>query len=154
MRRIGADEFYFFNQSYYDSFIRDIKNSFLGIVLLGEKVISAAIFMYNGRYGHYHLSGSDHDYLYCSPNNFMLYSAALELKKQGVEVFHLGGGTSSSEDDSLFAFKSKFSPYRHQFYLGKFIFNRPLYEVICRDWSIKNPEKVEKYNRYLLKYKY
>jgi hypothetical protein len=154
MARLGADDFYYFNQKYYDTFIQNIKKSFLGLVLLEEKVVSAAMFMYEGHYGHYHLSGSDRDYLYCSPNNFMLYHAALELKKRGVTVFHLGGGTTSSDDDSLFAFKSKFSPNRYKFHLGKFVFNKPLYDEICDQWIIDNPDKVEKYKHYLLKYKY
>ena len=95
----------YFDDRYYKDFVKNNPNSFLGVVLLDNKVISAAIFMYDGIYGHYHLSGSDKQYLNYSPNNFMLYRSALELKKRGVELFHLGGGTTSDQDDSLFAFK-------------------------------------------------
>lgn len=154
MNRIGADGFYYFDQTYYDRFIHNIKNAFLGLVYLEDKVVSAAMFMYEGEYGHYHLSGSNKDYLYCSPNNYMLYNAALELKNRGVRLFHLGGGSSSSDEDSLFAFKSKFSPNRYKFHLGKFVFNQSVYEDVCKLWAHNNPEKVEKYEHYLLKYKY
>ena len=154
MDKLSADDFYYFDRNYYNNFVKNNPDSFLGIVLLDNKVVSAAIFMYDGIYGHYHLSGSDKQYLNLSPNNFMLYQSALELKKRGVELFHLGGGTSSDQDDSLFAFKKKFSPLLYDFYIGKFIFNQELYNQICSNWEKENPEKAQKYKRFLLKYKY
>ncbi|NLB78139.1 MAG: GNAT family N-acetyltransferase [Clostridiaceae bacterium] len=152
--KLSADEFYYFNNQYYRDFIKNIPNSFLGVVLLDGKVISAAIFMYEGIYGHYHLSGSDKGYLSYSPNNYMLYKSALELKKRGVELFHLGGGTTSDENDSLFAFKKKFSPSLYGFYIGKVIFNHEFYSSICEKWEAENPEKAQRYGRFLLRYKY
>ncbi len=116
-----------FDNQYYRDFKKNIPNSFLGVVLLDGKVISVAIFMYEGIFGHYHLSGSDKGYLSYSPNNYMLYKSALELKKRSVELFHLGGGTTSDENDSLFAFKKKFSPSLYGFYIGKVIFNHEFY---------------------------
>lgn len=154
MDKLTADDFYYFKQQYYEEYVKTLPNSFLGIVLCDDKMVSAAIFMYEGEYGHYHLSGSDVSALKLSPNNFMLWHAALELKRRGVKVFHLGGGTTSAEDDSLFCFKSRFSKHIYQFCLGKLIFNEHLYHDICTDWEIKNPDKVEHYKHFLLKYKY
>lgn len=154
MDKLDAADFYYFKQQYYEEFVRTLPNSFLGVVLHEDKVVSAAIFMYEGGYGHYHLSGSDVSALKLSPNNFMLWQAALELKRRGVKVLHLGGGTTSSDDDSLFCFKRRFSKHTYQFCLGKLIFNEQLYNVICADWEQQNPNKVEQYKLFLLKYKY
>ena len=154
MDKLEAADFYYFKQQYYDELVKKLLNSFLGVVLHEGKVVSAAIFMYDGKYGHYHLSGSDVSALKLSPNNYMLWHAALELKKRGVKVFHLGGGTTSSDDDSLLCFKSRFSKNTYQFCLGKLIFNQNLYEKICIDWVQKNPDKAEQYKHFLLKYKY
>jgi lipid II:glycine glycyltransferase (peptidoglycan interpeptide bridge formation enzyme) len=154
MDKLDAADFYYFDQNYYEELVKTLPNSFLGVVLHEDKVVSAAIFMYEGGYGHYHLSGSDKEALRLSPNNFMLWHAALELKRRGVNTFHLGGGTTSSEDDSLFCFKSRFSKHTYQFCLGKLIFNEQLYLEICKDWEQKNPDKVEQYKYFLLKYKY
>lgn len=154
MDKLEAADFYYFKQQYYDELVKKLPNSFLGVVLHEGKVVSAAIFMYDGKYGHYHLSGSDVSALKLSPNNYMLWHAALELKKRGVKVFHLGGGTTSSDDDSLLCFKSRFSRNTYQFCLGKLIFNQNLYEKICIDWVQKNPDKAEQYKHFLLKYKY
>lgn len=154
MDKLDAADFYYFKQQYYEEFVNTLPNSFLGVVLYEDRVVSAAIFMYEGEYGHYHLSGSDVTALKLSPNNFMLWHAALELKRRGVKVLHLGGGTTSAEDDSLFCFKSRFSKHTYQFCLGKLIFNEQLYHGICTDWEAKNPNKAEHYKHFLLKYKY
>ena len=118
------------------------------------EVLSAAIFFCHPPYGHYHLSGSDKAYLGLSPNNYMLYNAALELKRRGVRRFHLGGGTTSGEDDSLFCFKSRFSRNTCQFAIGKLLFNETVYQALCADWEVRNPDKKEHYKYFLLKYKY
>lgn len=154
MEKLNAADFYYFKQQYYEEFVKTLPNSFLGVVLYEGKVVSAAIFMYEGEYGHYHLSGSDITALKLSPNNFMLWQAVLELKRRGVKLLHLGGGTTSAEDDSLFCFKSRFSKHTYQFCLGKLIFNEQLYQNICSDWEVKNPDKAEHYKHFLLKYKY
>ena len=154
MDKLDAADFYYFKQQYYNEFVKTLHNSFLGVVLYENRVVSAAIFMYEGEYGHYHLSGSDVSALKLCPNNFMLWHAALELKRRGVKVLHLGGGTTSAEDDTLFCFKSRFSKHIYQFCLGKLVFNKNLYNEICKDWELKNPDKVEQYKHFLLKYKY
>lgn len=154
MSKLNADLFYIFNEQYYVNFKKNIKNSFLGIVKYDNKVVSAAIFFYSNKNGHYHLSGSDVNYLKLCPNNFMLYEAAKVLKGYGVEKFHLGGGINSDEQNTLFQFKSKFSKSRFQFYIGKFIFDQKIYDELCNEWIQNNPEKYNDYKFFLLKYKY
>lgn len=155
MDKLSADEFYYFDNDYYKHLVEGIPNSFLGCVRDADSnIISAAIFMYSGPHGHYHLSGSDKSKLGLSPNNLMLWEAAKELKKRGVKRFHLGGGTTGDENDSLFLFKRRFSKDTCQFYIGKLIFNKEVYDAICADWENKNPMKAEHYKNHLLKYKY
>ncbi|MEG2341022.1 MAG: GNAT family N-acetyltransferase [Odoribacter sp.] len=154
MQRLSADNFYFFPENYYNNLIQRLKNNFLGIVLYEGKVVSGALFFYSTDYGHYHLSGSDVNYLSLCPNNYMLYEAALELKKRGVRKFHLGGGTTSGENDSLFCFKERFSKNRYWFNISKLIFNQSVYDALCQDWKEKNPDKSDKYKNFLLRYKY
>jgi hypothetical protein len=154
MDKLAADGFYYFEDSYYQRLVSTLENRFLGVVKWNDCVVSGAIFFYEGPYAHYHLSGSDKKFLSLSPNNFMLYQAALELKRRGAQRFHLGGGTTSSPDDSLFCFKSRFSKSVCQFAIGKMIFNEPVYKTLCQEWELRNPDKVEQYKYFLLKYKY
>lgn len=154
MDKLGATDFYYFSDSYYKKLIKNIPDSFLGVVKQSDEVLAAAIFMYSGPYGHYHLSGSNKSKLDLSPNNFMLWEAAKELKKHGVERFHLGGGINSDDSNSLLQFKMKYSKSLYNFCLGKLIFNQEKYDVICAEWAERNPEKAEQYKYFLLKYKF
>lgn len=154
MDKLEADGFYYFEPKYYDQLKDTIQNRFLGIVKHDGKVVAGAIFFYQLPYGHYHLAGSDKAFLKLSPNNFLLWGAAKELTTRGVKHFHLGGGTDGSEENSLYQYKRKFSKHEYQFTLGKMIFNPLLYDEICDDWAVANPEKAEKLKYILLKYKY
>ena len=153
MDKLRAADFYYFDNDYYKQLVKKIPNSFLGVVKQDNKVISAAIFFKSALYGHYHLSGSDKSKLSLSPNNFMLWEAAKEFKRLGCQWFHLGGGTTSSSEDSLFCFKRRFSKNTYTFNIGKFIFNKLVYEALCDDWEVRNPCKVEQYKYFLMKYK-
>lgn len=155
MSRLEAADFYFFNDAYYKKFIEVFKGQgFLGCIRKNDEIISAALFMYEKDYGHYHLAGSNRIYSSLGANNLLLWKVACEMNKEGVKEFHLGGGTDGNEDNSLFKFKRSFSHHMKQFSIGKMIFNEKLYQEICKEWEINNPDKVDKYKNLLLKYRY
>ena len=154
MTKVDSDLFFYFPEKYYNSFKTEINNSFLGLVSLKNVIVSAAIFFYSKDYGHYHLSGSNSDYLYACPNNYMLYEASKVMKSLGVKKFHLGGGINSDEQNSLYKFKSRFSKNKYDFFIGKAVFNQRIYDELCNDWMVKNPEKEVLLHQHLLKYKY
>jgi len=155
MNRLGADDFYFFDDEYYRQFIEIFKGKgFLGCIKKNNEIISAALFMYENWYGHYHLAGSNREYSSLGGNNLLLWKVACEMKKEGVKEFHLGGGTNGDDENSLFKFKHSFSPNIKQFSIGKIIFNKQIYEKVCSDWEKYNPKKGEKYKNHLLKYRY
>lgn len=154
MDKLNAEDFYYFPISYYENLQNNIKDSFLGVVEHDGNIIAAAIFFYSQPYGHYHLAGSDRSALNLSPNNFLLWNAAKELTRRGVQTFHLGGGTDGKEENSLYQYKRKFSKNEYQFSFGKLMLNQTVYDSIVEEWTAKNPEKAEKLKFILLKYKY
>ncbi len=155
MQRLNAENFYFFSESYYKNFLSQLgQSSFLGTVYFKGKLICAALFMFYGIYGHYHLEGSDPLYAAFGANNFLLWHSALELKRRGVKQFHLGGGSDAAEDNSLLKFKKAFSGCKSDFYIGRSIFHTSAYETICKEWEIHNAEKRDLYGGLLLKYRY
>ena len=154
MDKLNAERFYYFPESYYRQIRDGLPGSFLGVVKAGGEVAASAIFFRSGPYGHYHLSGSNPAFLAQSPNNLLLWKAALELKSQGVELFHLGGGTTTDPEDSLFLFKHRFSSSVRTHRIGKFVYQPEAYERICADWEQKNPDKIARYGNYVLKYKF
>ncbi len=155
MQRLDADDFYFFDEDYYKNFIEIFKGKgFLGCISKDSEIIGAALFMYENDYGHYHLAGSNREYSSLGTNNLLLWKVACEMHKEGIKEFHLGGGTDSDEENSLFKFKRTFSPNIKQFSIGKMIFNKYAYDSVCKTWIENNPEKAEKYKHHLLKYRY
>lgn len=155
MKRIGADDFYCFDKSYFYRFAEVFKGrSFLGTVRKDGLMICAAMFMYSKRYGHYHLEGSNHNYSSLGANNFLLWKTALELKKNGVEEFHLGGGYNSDSENSLLKFKKSFSSNLKNFYIGKWIFDEEKYIKIKENWRVMNPLSASKYSQLLLCYRF
>lgn len=154
MRRLGADSFYFFDNQYFKEFVSNMKGrAFLGTVRKDGKMICAALFMYSDCYGHYHLEGSDHSNSGLGANNYLLWKVACEMHDMGVKEFHLGGGNSSSPENSLFKFKKVFSNNVKDFYIGKEIFNAPVYTDLCNEWERQNIDRVQIYGNRLLKYR-
>jgi hypothetical protein len=52
---------------------------------------------------------------------------------RGDEFLHLGGGLGASSDDSLFMFKSGFSPVRHRYDTLRVIADEPAYRRLVED---------------------
>ena len=155
MSRLGADEFFDFGENHYKKLMNGLQgNSFFSVVLLNDEVISIAIIMLDELYGHYHLAGSKLEYLKYSPNNFLLFKTAIYLKSLGKVAFHIGGGTSSDESNSLFKFKKRFSKSLQRFYIGKKVFCESEYNEICNNWANENPEKAETLKNITLKYRF
>lgn len=153
MQRLGAENFYFFDDDYYQSFVEKFRDkAFLGTVKKDGKLICAALFMYSKDYGHYHLEGSDHEYAKLAANNLLLWKTACEFHRLGIREFHLGGGYNSEPDNSLLKFKKSFSGNMKDFYIGKWIFNQNKYNELKQDWVARNPEKVGKFSKLLLCY--
>jgi len=154
MGKLQAEDFYYFDRLYYNKFASSVPGAFLAYVTLEKKIIASALFFHSKSFGHYHLAGSNIEYHKYSPNNFLLWNVAIEMKNRGIKRFHLGGGTNSDEKNSLYAFKSRFSKHQNQFYIGKLIFNQIIYSQLCKDYEEKSPQKAELFKHRLLKYKY
>lgn len=155
MIRVEAESFYLFKDEYYQKLKKSLKSSFLGVIIdADDNVVSSAIFFSGEKFAHYHLAGSIRDNKYVGANNLLLWNACKIFSKQGKNLFHLGGGTNSELSNPLFKFKTSFSKNVENFYIAKLVFNKPIYEKICNEWEINNPEKVKTYSNLLLKYRY
>jgi hypothetical protein len=155
MNMINADKYYYFPQKYFINMFRYFNNHvFLFNVIDPEYgIVCSAVFMQYGNYFHYHLSGRNRN-ADNSANNYLLNKAAEFAKENGASKFHLGGGRSSADNDSLLLFKKNFSKQTIPFYLSKRVLNETVYSDIVNQWALKYPEKNRKYGNYLLKYRY
>lgn len=155
MKMVGADDYYLFNKDFfYNTYKYLNKYSYLFYIVDTNNVIAcSAIFFHFGDYFHYHLSGRT-EIADNSVNNFLLDEAVKFAKEKGAKIFHFGGGRSSLPNDGLLKFKSNFSKTKLEFYIGKKIHNQKIYDEVVKQWETKFPEKKEKYNNLLLKYRY
>jgi lipid II:glycine glycyltransferase (peptidoglycan interpeptide bridge formation enzyme) len=81
-----------------------------------------------------HLAGTNEDLRHLSPLKVLLDDARSWARSRGDHVLHLGGGRAGKED-SLFAFKARFSSSRHAFHTGRWILEPRLYQdLVATRW--------------------
>ena len=92
-------------------------------------LVASALCLRGDRWLHYHLGATADSARDLGASNLLLYAAALWGQGQGLEEFHLGGGARS--EDSLFAFKQRFSPDgRREFWVGKLVHDDETYRSL------------------------
>lgn len=139
MKKNGAEDYYTFNNTYFESLKTMSDNAFILYAMHDGIPISGSIMYYNDRYMHYHLSGSHTEYRKYSPSNLLLYKAACWASEHGIKKFHLGGGMTP--DDSLFGFKKQFNKNgRAPFVVGRTIFDEEKYNELLKIRKKSDPE--------------
>jgi lipid II:glycine glycyltransferase (peptidoglycan interpeptide bridge formation enzyme) len=131
MDKDHAEEYYYFEDAFYESIHRDLRDNYeMFYAVLDGKIIAMSIMLYANNQMHYHLSGSLLEYRNLAPTNLLLYKAALWGCEKGFKTFHLGGGVGSGEDN-LYKFKEGFNRNSdYQFSIGKEIFDQERYNEL------------------------
>ena len=151
MERKNADSYYFFEKDYFDKIMKYFsKDILLAEALYCDKTIAAGLYFLSNNVIHAHLSGTDTEYLNLSPAYILKYGTVLWGKENRFDFIHYGGGTTCSKEDPLFAFKKKFSQSTElPFYIGKKIWNKNVYEILCK--NINKDENNEFFPLYRIK---
>lgn len=134
MDRNNAENFYYFNQSYFDEFLNNYQeNIILAEVNYEEETIAMGFyFVYDG-YIHIHLSGTLSEHLNKSPAYILRYGITRWGKENGYKMIHHGGGRSSNPEDGLYKFKKQFgNNTSFGFHIGKKIWNQKIYSELCK----------------------
>ena len=95
----------------------------------GDTVAAACLFTELDGNVQAHLAGTNEDLRHLSPLKVLLDDARSWARDRGDHVLHLGGGRGGQED-SLFAFKARFSRRRHAFHTGRWILEPRLYREL------------------------
>ena len=144
MDRNEAKEYYYFDDEYFDKLLEYYSEN---IVLVEanyqNKVIASGLYFIYNDIIHVHLSGTLTEYLYLSPAYILRYAITLWGIEKGYSMIHHGGGRSNAEDDALYLFKRNFAKeYDVDFYIGKKIWNKDIYDKLC---DYKNIDKNEEF---------
>lgn len=133
MDRNEASEYYYFDDEYFENCLRYFKENLLLVeIIYEEKVIAAGLYFKYKNLIHTHLSGTLSEYLNLSPAYITKHATVLWAKENNIDYIHYGGGTSNSEENSLYKFKKQFSKNTEfEFYIGKKIWNSDIYKKLC-----------------------
>jgi hypothetical protein len=130
-RRLAADPYYRFDDSYFDS-LRVALGSRLHLVTVVDDgdVAAAGLFTEISGIVQFHLAGADERYLGTGPTKLMLHEVRCWARERGNRWFHLGGGVGAA-DDSLLHFKVGFSPLRFPFHTLRAILREQEYRRLA-----------------------
>ena len=143
MEKNLASSFYFFNKHFFDFSAKSLPNNCFFIHALWEgRIISSVMFLYSEKYIHYHFPSTHPDFYHLSANDLIIYSVIKWGIAQGKDKIHLGGGRTNLENDTLLAFKKKFSKGAlSDFYVGKKVYNQKIYNEMCLERHISSDEQ-------------
>ena len=153
LKRRYADKYYYFSDIYFSYLKKHLKNKTLYFFTVkDDNVISCELITYKNYHAYSFLGGTLSEYFPYRPNDFLKHEIILYLKSIGVKYFCLGGG--SKINDSIYKYKKSFSKNGDvNFYIGKKIYNKEVYDYICQTWSEKYPAISSKYSNMLLRYR-
>ena len=133
MRRVGAVADYYFDDGYFQGLTDALGSDFdLFVCRRDGEVAGGACFMRHGPIVQYHLGAVADAHLAAAPLKQLLDAARRHYTDAGAGLLHLGGGRGGS-DDSLFRFKSGFSPRRHPFALWCWVIDDAAYAALTED---------------------
>lgn len=152
MQMHNADEYYTFERDYFEYLIKNMyENISFFYALYENRIISAAMFLFNREIMHYHLSGTEPEFRHLAAANLLLYEAALWAAQNNIPRFHLGGGMAKG--DSLFGFKKQFNKTGQlPFVIGKTVFMPEKYEELL-DIREKADEAFDRNNNFFIQYR-
>ena len=105
MRRVNADKHYHFNTKYFSELKKLVnKNGYLVGAIKDEELIGASIFLFGKTNLHYHLSATGDQCDIPGVSNSLIDAGIHICRKNTMNLLHLGGGNSNSENDSLYKF--------------------------------------------------
>jgi Acetyltransferase (GNAT) domain len=131
MRRNAAAAEYFFTAEYFEQLRQKLDPAiFLHVAHAGRRLAAAALVSEYQGIVQYLFGGVDGEFLELSPLKLLIEAVRHWARSRGNSVVHLGGGRGGRED-SLFYFKSGFSPRRHAFYTGRCVLDPVLYRSLA-----------------------
>jgi hypothetical protein len=131
MRRSGAAPFYRFSGAYWSSLVGGLGERVVRLdARLDGELVGSELCLAGGQWLHYHMGVTSHAGRSLGVANLLVYEAASWAKERGFTVFHLGSGLGGTED-SLWAFKNRFSPGSGRaFWIGKLVHDPDAYRTL------------------------
>jgi hypothetical protein len=78
----------------------------------------------------YYLLAANSDPHTRGANEFLIHSVARDCSNRGIRHFILGGGSTSSSEDTLLRFKRKFTKHTDTFFIGKIVHDKEAFDTL------------------------
>lgn len=132
MERRSASPFYCFTDEYFDR-LRAALGHRLHLLLVehGGAIAAAGLFVETAGIVEYHLAAVADDAVRSGACKLLVHFASLWAKERGDQRLHLGGGVGGA-NDSLFYYKSGFSPLSHAFRTMRVVVDEREYARLVR----------------------
>lgn len=136
-RWMFPNDFFYFTIKYLGK-----ENTKLFFAYKEDKVIAVNLLIHDKNTVYYHFGGSKAKYNNLRPNNLLMYEEIMWAKNNGFKYFHLGGGVSNQNDDSILRYKQGFSKSFKMLKTYRKIHNRNYYASL-KDIYFKKNKKIE-----------
>ena len=133
MKNLNSNDYYYFNQEYYQSFLNFKENLFFANIYYNDKLIASCIIFKYDKLLHYHIGGSYLEYRNLRPNNLIHCSIIKYGIENDFELYHLGGGLK--DNDSLYDFKNKIGDKTFDYTIYKNVLNKEIYTKILNQYD-------------------
>lgn len=139
MKNADAMKSFFFPKEYYYKLFEKLKGKIkLGRITKDNITYASVLFLFSGGFVHPYLNGRNLRYKKL-PSNVPLYIKLAEwAKENGFKLLNMGGGRTNSLDDSLFLFKKRLSNQFKNFFIGKRIHNKDIYQQLVSKYIAEN----------------
>jgi len=138
MKRVNADEFFFFSPAYYDHLAEELGERLVVITAMShDRPVSSAIFLADREFAHYHLAASNDEGRRCGAATLVVNTGAEWARQRGCSLLHLGGGLTA--DDSLWAFKHSFGGTPFFYSYMSIVGNHEQYEYLTSQSGVPWP---------------
>jgi hypothetical protein len=140
MQRNTAAQGYMFSDAYLAG-LRDALAgcAYLAVAKVGDETAAIMLFTLCGTIAQAHLTGISPQHHALSPLKVLIDGVADICAAHGAAVLHLGAGRGGFED-SLFAFKARFSRLRGSFTVGRWILDADRYAALVADAATDEAE--------------
>jgi len=138
MEKSNAKGYYFFPKFFFE-FIRGSlnKNFVLFISKKDSNIISVELALYDKDIIYSFLGGTLSEHFPLRPNNLLKHKLILWAKEKNIKYYLIGGGYSP--EDGIFKYKHSFSKNGvRDFFVGRKIHSKDIYEKLVKEWKIKN----------------
>lgn len=136
MDRCDAQNSFFFSKEFFEEINLMKENIMYFYAAYGDKIVSAELVIYGSENCYSYLGGTNSEYFYVRPNDFLKYEIIKWAKERGLKNFVLGGGYGS--DDGIFHYKTCLAPKGIvDFYIGKKVFAPEIYQQLV---NLRNAE--------------